>query len=272
MPKHPVIHLLVMYLYLCPMAVADVSSNEEPRAALDNEFPSFVSLASIRPLYRVFCSGTIITGILILTTANCLSKYPRGNTVILVGSNRALHGNRYTVAAWMTYTEWLRRNNKNHKPDGTEIGIIEVSRRIEFTPSVNLAQMPLEYNVPIHDLKVTVLSWPDARGYVDLNLIAGNVSLTSYDGCKSRVHGPTRVRVMEERLFCSVPGPHLTKIDEGGPVIVNNRLLVGINYWRQTRTSFPKVNMHINYVQFKHFITSITDTGLLTLYKNPNDS
>ncbi|KAJ8669861.1 hypothetical protein QAD02_001120 [Eretmocerus hayati] len=251
------VQFMVLYCFTCFSSV-ELLSNAETRTVKENEFPSFASLVSLRPIYRIFCCGTLVTGIFVLTTANCFSKYPIEDSVVFAGFSTLNLQGTHEIAEWISYSDWALQNDVSHVPDDTDLGLVRLRRPISFSANIGIAQLPLQYDVPIQNLRVSLVGWPDIYG--NENLRTGSLSTILSSTCKNSFRNPTQTKIIEGKIFCSQPGPNPNKNDEGGPVFYNGRVLVGINYWARSRDQQPSMNLHINYLLQRNFIESIIHT------------
>ncbi|KAJ8669002.1 hypothetical protein QAD02_000261 [Eretmocerus hayati] len=229
----------------------------------DNEFPSFATLMefSLSTPVKVLCTGTAVTGVFVLSTTSCMQKVPLARNRVYLGRAKDLYTQEmssytHNIAWWISYSEWARENNRVFEDGDPDIAIIRLSRRVDFSERGGLALLPFEYNVPTHNLEVSLIGWTISTRFVgSQHLLAGIVETKSADICILHLKQPhLRIKLEQDKLFCSLPEPHLSSVDEGGPVFYNKRVLVGINYWGSHSKSRDKKNLHINILYYKDFV------------------
>ncbi|KAJ8669000.1 hypothetical protein QAD02_000259 [Eretmocerus hayati] len=258
-----------MKIYVIQLAVAclciyfgevELIGVDKTRHVDDNEFQFFASLITIAPKYRIFCSGTIITGIQVLTTAGCIDKYPVEDSWVFAGSTEFTDTQKYQIEKWIKYSTWAGIRKRARDSGDPDIGIVKLKKRMYFGTSMTLALMPLEPRpLPTNKLEVSLIGWPDSLANNKMDLVTRKVTI-SRDECLKYTHEPIRTLVGDRKLFCTSPGVQMSKHDEGGPVIFRRNVLVGINYWRSISNKRPKVSVHIDLSHFKDFIDDITSS------------
>lgn len=118
------------------------------RPARENEFPFVVSIGNANPIdaqrENHFCTGSLITRLLVLTSAHCLEDETTGTLQITVGTIDLRGGTKYYAQSWITYDDWYS-NIHHEKPGGeNDIAIITVNQVLLYN-SLNrrtLLQLP----------------------------------------------------------------------------------------------------------------------------------
>ncbi|KAJ8669005.1 hypothetical protein QAD02_000264 [Eretmocerus hayati] len=244
-------YLLIIYLLYKSLPVRSLS-REGTKIIEENDLTSlatFVRRYSSIPL----CSGSLVTGILVLTTAHCISKIPIEQVQVFLGGNGIQGDSRYDIASFKKYSDWATENNEIYEDDGINIAVVELSRRVELNAKIGLAMIPIDCRVPNQSLKVTLVGW--TKSSLTYVRRAGSVKIKSAEMCISHCNtNLIRARLREGKLFCTLPRPHLLAVDEGGPVLYNKRVLVGINFWNEKSRAQDVKNLHINYLYYKNFV------------------
>ncbi|KAJ8669004.1 hypothetical protein QAD02_000263 [Eretmocerus hayati] len=244
----------VFYFVLCICSYIDPARCLTEAGTYDIEENAFPSLATLVKLHYSIpiCSGTLITGGFVLTMATCLDKIPMDQARIILGGVGSENNQRYHVAWWKNCSGWSAENQRDFDANDPDIAVIRLASRVHFTENVGLAILPLEYDVPIFGEQISLVGWTK---FLHLFLKrAATKKIQMPDVCAQyfKKNVITRTKVIEGKLFCTIPEPHLGAFDIGGPVYLNKNVLVGINY--ESTKKLATKNLHVNHLYYKDFL------------------
>lgn len=232
------IALLLALLVGCALArsVVDFTRVVGGEDAEKGQFPHQVSMRS-RFSNSHFCGGSIISKRFILTAAHCtqdLNAYPV-NVYVVVGALYRLSGGiKMALDKIVAHQKYSHRRIKN------DISLLRTVNEMVYSKSVKPIALPTEIPPFNGDLDVIVSGWgrnkfPTLPGSSQLpNILQFAPGKTlSFTECKKRFESTAAVEFLSETNICTTnpKGRGACHGDSGGPLISNDRALVGIVSW-----------------------------------------
>ncbi|XP_012220523.1 chymotrypsin-2 [Linepithema humile] len=220
---------------LIAFAVAGVYAEEPERIV--NGIPTTVQenpqAISIRVQNNHFCGGVIIAPRFILTAGHCVlplltDSSLRNSLTVVTGTTYLNSGGKAHKVSRMFLHERYDRNARG-RPNGYDIGLLELSAPIEFSIVQQAIKLPSRELVQGED--VTVVAW-GAMGFrkpVHNNLQKLNAKCLSAAGCRT-YHQRTGMPVSDLE-FCTLisQGTGTCNGDSGSGVVRNSdRTVVGL--------------------------------------------
>ncbi|XP_058793563.1 venom serine protease-like [Phymastichus coffea] len=245
-------------------------------AVKEGEFPFAAAMIkktdSSNAEQEEICTGVLISKRHVLTAAHCFEELQPNDTQVVLGSVDLTIGTRYSVSKRITYDEWAKIEGVPQSYDSTDIAIIKLCENVDHKVA-KPAELSEKTRSEICLQNVTVLGWgqtnPDSNERPRYLHKASLTVLTS-ERCEQIVSGLMNETItLEDSLFCTKiePFTELVYGDSGGPVLTENRKVVGINkgICPEDQYLLPHqmndvVNIHANVVNFMAFIKKVLET------------
>nr|AAT81423.1 chymotrypsin precursor MDP1C [Mayetiola destructor] len=228
--------LLLVLLVGCALArsAVDIGRVIGGENAEKGQFPHQISMRN-RFSNSHFCGGSIISKRFILTAAHCTqgqNANPK-NVYAIVG---ALH--RLSGGIKMALSEIIAHQEYNYRTIENDISLLQTVDDIVYSELVQPIALPTE--IPPGALSVTISGWgrnsfptpPGLSPLPDILQFAPAKTL-SPEECESEFQATIYAHYLSETNVCTVnpKGRGACHGDSGGPLISNDKALVGIVSW-----------------------------------------
>ncbi|KAG7302256.1 hypothetical protein JYU34_013749 [Plutella xylostella] len=236
-----------------PQAVQRIVGGED---TLIQDYPFFVNVnAGGLGIWVLHCGGSLISEAVVLTSAGCLQNYFAFFLRVRVGSSAHASGDIIEVEDFKQHERW---NSPIYEND---VGLIFLKTRAELSENVGLARIPGASYTIADDTAVTAIGFgdlsadsssnPDILQSVELFVINEAECARRYAYLQTQP-GQENTPAVTSAMICTgvldQGGKDFCDGDEGGPVVVEKDIVIGVASWRYKcgDAAFPSVNTRVS--------------------------
>ncbi|KAJ8669814.1 hypothetical protein QAD02_001073 [Eretmocerus hayati] len=171
-----------------------------------------------------------------------------------MGTLETLNCDLRSIEWWESYSEWASRNTRLVEPQPRlEIAIIRLLKRVVFNANVGPAIVPFDMIFPERErLSVSLTGWTTTdEGYVLKTAAVEMLPPSSFQALRSTYHID---RAVQGNLLIVETELKLGLLDEGGPLLYNGNILMGLNHWSGRRCGHRKRQFLIKSTYYKDFL------------------
>ncbi|XP_011550321.3 trypsin CFT-1 [Plutella xylostella] len=190
------------------------------------------------------CGGSLISATAVLTAAHCVG-FPASAYGVRLGSAYANSGGTvYNVASYVVHPDWTY-------VDEGDVAILKLARPVIFSDVVRAARIPASI-YPIADgTELTAIGWgilypggpgPESLQEVQLKKINTSICAERYRDLNAQLDPSLHYPDVTDRMLCSgidAGGKSTCSGDSGGPIIVNDDIVVGVISWVDRNCGAP---------------------------------
>ncbi|XP_055298843.1 mite allergen Der p 3-like isoform X2 [Sitodiplosis mosellana] len=205
---------------------------------------NFLSAVVIRSGSKHHCSGVILDGHWIITTAHCVAKYTKEELHVSYQSNgHQISSNVDAVVLHPGYKQGRLVNN---------VALIKVKSEIDFNAVVQAAKLPTVDTE--EDELAYAIGWEKVDGHSQPSgaLKYYQTKVMALDLCWERLEDLDAVEV-DDNVICTYGPTENTSplLDNGSALVsVNKSELVGVSFWNEEGYSnvYSRVRSHLTWI------------------------
>ncbi|CAG9101427.1 unnamed protein product [Plutella xylostella] len=188
------------------------------------------------------CGGSLISATAVLSAAHCFS-FPASSYGVRLGSSSAISGGTvYNVASYVRHPDWTY-------VDEGDVAVLKLATPVIFSDVIRAARIPASV-YPIADgAELTAIGWgilysggpgSEILQEVQLNKVNTTICAERYRDLYAESSLPKRE--VTDRMLCAgsdAGGKGTCSGDSGGPIIINDDIVVGIVSWGHPTCAEP---------------------------------